>query len=139
MMCDEWTAVQVKAFRLIVNSSVTWANWDEELLALQEIQESDFDLSLTGFDPGEIDKLLVLEDEEKPTLRRHCRRKGSRGQAICGFWVRIDRLRGRNQSRSRHAPVGRSQAAADGDRPALRHRTRRRVARSRRPEWPRRG
>ncbi len=55
------------SFRLMVNRSVTWADWDEELLALelQEIQESDFDLSLTGFDPGEIDKLLVLEDEEK--------------------------------------------------------------------------
>src|ERR1700739_2961248 len=65
--CDEWSEAQVKAFRLMVNRSVTWADWDEELLALEleEIQESDFDLSLTGFDPGEIDKLLVLEDEEK--------------------------------------------------------------------------
>src|ERR1700689_2544540 len=67
ILCDEWTAAQVKAFRLMVNRSVTWADWDEELLALelQEIQESDFDLSLTGFDPGEIDKLLTLDDEEK--------------------------------------------------------------------------
>jgi len=32
---------------------------------LQDIQESDFDLSLTGFDPGEIDSLLALDDEEK--------------------------------------------------------------------------
>jgi len=33
----------------MVNRSVSWADWDEELLALelQEIQESDFDLSLT--------------------------------------------------------------------------------------------
>jgi hypothetical protein len=66
ILCDEWTPAQVKAFRLMVNRSVTWADWDEELLALelQEIQESDFDLSLTGFDPGEIDGLLALEDEE---------------------------------------------------------------------------
>jgi DNA modification methylase len=65
--CDGWTDAQVRAFRLIVNRSVTWADWDEEALALelQEIQESDFDLSLTGFDPGEIDNLLALEDEEK--------------------------------------------------------------------------
>ena len=64
---DEWTEAHVKAFRLMVNRSVTWADWDEELLALelQEIQESDFDLSLTGFDPGEIDTLLALDDEEK--------------------------------------------------------------------------
>jgi DNA modification methylase len=67
ILCDEWTPAQVKAFRLLVNRSVTWADWDEELLALelQEIQEADFDLSLTGFDPGEIDGLLALEDDEK--------------------------------------------------------------------------
>src|ERR1700675_1722565 len=67
ILCDEWTPAQVKAFRLMVNGSVTWADWDEELLALelQVIQEADFDLSLTGFNPGEIDALLALEDEEK--------------------------------------------------------------------------
>lgn len=67
ILCDEWTPAQVKAFRLMVNRSVTWADWDEELLALElkDIQESDFDLSLTGFNPGEIDALLALDDEEK--------------------------------------------------------------------------
>jgi len=67
ILCDEWTPAQVKAFRLLVNRSVTWADWDEELLALelQEIQEADFDLSLTGFDSHEIDNLLALDDEEK--------------------------------------------------------------------------
>src|SRR5450755_4714097 len=33
--CDEWTPAQVKAFRLLVNRSATWAEWDEELLALE--------------------------------------------------------------------------------------------------------
>jgi len=67
ILCDEWTPAQVKAFRLMVNRSVTWADWDEELLAqeLQEIQEMDFDLSFTGFDTHEIDALLALDDEEK--------------------------------------------------------------------------
>src|ERR1700678_1338552 len=67
ILCDEWTPAQVKAFRLMVNRSVTWADWDETALALelQEIQEMDLDLSLTGFDPGDIDALLALEDEEK--------------------------------------------------------------------------
>src|SRR5437016_8632870 len=57
ILCDEWTEAQVKAFRLMVNRSVTWADWDDELLALelQELNEADFDLSLTGFSPGEID------------------------------------------------------------------------------------
>ncbi len=67
ILCDEWTPAQVKAFRLMVNRSVSWAGWDEELLALelQELKESGFDLDLTGFDPGEIDGLLVLEDDER--------------------------------------------------------------------------
>jgi hypothetical protein len=41
----------------LVNRSVTWASWDEELLALelQELNAEDFDLSLAGFDPKEID------------------------------------------------------------------------------------
>ena len=67
ILCDEWTDAQVKAFRLMVNRSVTWASWDEELIALelQELKESDFDLDLTGFDPGEIDSLLALEDDER--------------------------------------------------------------------------
>src|SRR5262252_5865205 len=57
ILCDEWSATQVKAFRLLVNRSVAWADWDEELLALemQELNAADFDLNLTGFDPGEID------------------------------------------------------------------------------------
>ncbi|MFY9725066.1 MAG: DNA methyltransferase [Bryobacteraceae bacterium] len=66
ILCDEWTPAQVKAFRLMVNRSVTWADWDEELLALelQELNAADFDLSLTGFDPHEIDDLLLLPDED---------------------------------------------------------------------------
>src|SRR6266496_1341554 len=61
ILCDEWSEAQVKAFRLMVNRSVTWADWDEELLALEmlEIQESGFDLALTGFDINEIDALLA--------------------------------------------------------------------------------
>src|SRR3984893_12833457 len=68
ILCDEWTDAQVKAFRLMVNRSVTWADWDDELLALelQELNEADFDLSLTGFDPKELDDLLIpAEDDEK--------------------------------------------------------------------------
>src|SRR3974377_687470 len=66
ILCDECTPAQAKAFRLVVNRSVTWASWDEELLALelQELSEADFDLDLTGFNPGEIDGLLPLPEEE---------------------------------------------------------------------------
>lgn len=67
ILCDEWTPQQVKAFRLMVNRSVAWADWDEELLSLelQELNAAEFDLSLTGFDPGEIDGLLAIPDEER--------------------------------------------------------------------------
>ena len=67
ILCDEWTPAQVKAFRLLVNRSATWADFDEELLALEllEIQASDFDLDLTGFNAGEIDALLAIPDEER--------------------------------------------------------------------------
>src|ERR1035437_1272543 len=66
ILCDEWTPAQVKAFRLLVNRSVTWAEWYEELLALefQELTELDFDLNLTGFDPEEVDTLLLAPAED---------------------------------------------------------------------------
>ena len=58
--CDEWTPAQVKSFRLLINRSATWADWDEQLLALEigELQALEFDLSFTGFAPIEIDSLL---------------------------------------------------------------------------------
>src|SRR5215471_14971728 len=61
LLCDEWTPQQVKAFRLMVNRSVTWADWDEELLnlELQDLSAADFNLDLTGFDAQEIDALLA--------------------------------------------------------------------------------
>src|ERR1700680_3041797 len=67
ILCDEWTPAQVKAFRLLVNKSATWAEWDEDLLALelQELDAADVDLGLTGFAGGEIDGLLAAADDEK--------------------------------------------------------------------------
>src|SRR5713101_8154747 len=52
ILCDEWTDAQVKAFRLLVNRSVNWASWDEELLGqeLLDLKNLDYDLNLTGFD-----------------------------------------------------------------------------------------
>src|ERR1044071_2806372 len=60
ILCDEWSEAQVKAFRLMVNRSVGWAEWDDELLAqeLADLKGLDFDLSLTGFDDHEIDDFL---------------------------------------------------------------------------------
>src|SRR5215211_2214316 len=61
ILCDEWTPAQVKAFRLMVNRSATWADWDEDLLAVEllDLETTDFDLALTGFDTKEIDDLVL--------------------------------------------------------------------------------
>jgi hypothetical protein len=66
ILCDEWTSAQVKAFRLMVNRSASWAEWDEELLAfkLKELNGGKFDLRLTGFELKEIDDLLVAPDAD---------------------------------------------------------------------------
>src|ERR1700688_2120544 len=76
ILCDEWTPAQVKASRLLVNRSATWADWDEELLALEllDLKTSDYDLSLTGFDSKEIDDFLLgdIPDEDAvPPLPVH--------------------------------------------------------------------
>jgi ParB-like chromosome segregation protein Spo0J len=63
ILCDDWTDEQVKAFRLLVNRSVSWAEWDTELLKLEleELKRFDYNLELTGFDPEEITSLLAPE------------------------------------------------------------------------------
>jgi ParB-like chromosome segregation protein Spo0J len=64
ILCDEWTPAQVKAFRLMVNRSVAWAEWDDDLLGLEllDLKNLDFDLGLTGFDEQELAKLLAAQD-----------------------------------------------------------------------------
>src|SRR5262245_22694934 len=50
IFCDEWTEAQVKAFRLVANRSVAWAEWDDDLLALElkDLKTVGFDLNMTG-------------------------------------------------------------------------------------------
>lgn len=61
VIVDGLTSDQVKAFRLVVNKSVEWAEWDADLLRLEleELDAADFDLALTGFAPDELDELLA--------------------------------------------------------------------------------
>ncbi len=71
VVCDDWSDAQVKAFRLLVNRSVDWASWDMELLSLEmlDLKGAGFDLDLTGFDCGEIDKLLLgIETDGKEDI-----------------------------------------------------------------------
>jgi ParB-like chromosome segregation protein Spo0J len=61
-LADDLTEPQIKAFRLLANKSANWASWDDDLLALEleDLVGMDFDLSLTGFDSNEIDRLLKV-------------------------------------------------------------------------------
>ena len=67
IVCDNWTAEQIQAFRMLANRSGTWAEWNLDMVAreLTELNFKGFDLSLTGFDPNEIDDLLLLRRDEQ--------------------------------------------------------------------------
>jgi DNA modification methylase len=66
IVCDGWTDAQVRAFRLAVNKSATWAEFDLEMVALEmsELQALEFDLAFTGFDSLEIDRLLFKKHDD---------------------------------------------------------------------------
>lgn len=55
------TPAQKKAFVIANNKLAEKAGWDEELLGLEmaDLKALDYDLSLTGFDMGEIDALIA--------------------------------------------------------------------------------
>ena len=64
-IADNLTPEQVQAYRIADNRTGEIAEWDYSLLPveLKELQNSDFDLSLLGFDADELDKLLNGEEE----------------------------------------------------------------------------
>jgi hypothetical protein len=70
ILCDEWTPAQVKAFRLMVNRSATWAEWDEEPLAIEltDLRMADYDLALTGFDAKEIDAYVLSDVPDEDAI-----------------------------------------------------------------------
>lgn len=60
------TEAQKKAYVIADNKLALNAGWDDEMLALElgELNDLDFDLSLTGFDDDELNALLVEAVEE---------------------------------------------------------------------------
>ncbi|MEK0335835.1 MAG: DNA methyltransferase [Nitrosopumilus sp.] len=64
---DELTPDQVKAFRIMDNKSIEYAEWDYDLLEeeLKVLQKVDFDLSLTGFSNKEIYELMKLNADDE--------------------------------------------------------------------------
>jgi len=72
---DYLTEAQKKAYVIADNKLALNAGWDDEMLALElgDLKELDFDLSLTGFDDDELNKLLVeavneglVDEDEAP-------------------------------------------------------------------------
>ena len=64
VLADDLTETQVRTFRLLANRSATWAEFDEDLLALEldDLRGLDFDLELTGFISDELDILRATDD-----------------------------------------------------------------------------
>ncbi len=58
---DDMDDTKIRAFRILINRSATWADWDEDLLLqeLRALKMADFDLSETGFDDRELDQMLM--------------------------------------------------------------------------------
>src|SRR5437588_3987498 len=72
-IAEDLTPRQVRAYRLMDNRSHEETAWNQELLTIElgELKDLDSDLSLTGFDPLEIDRLLGQAEgdmEEVPPL-----------------------------------------------------------------------
>jgi DNA modification methylase len=64
--CSDMTESQKKAYIIADNKLAMNAGWDMDFLKLelQDLEDADFDLSLTGFDDKELDQLLAPEIEE---------------------------------------------------------------------------
>lgn len=103
VLADEWTAAQVKAFRLAVNRSAEWAEWDEELLRLEleDLKLEDYDLSLIGFDDvdleasgteGLTDPDDVPDAPEEPISKYHDIWICGKHRLMCGDSTSLDDL-----------------------------------------------
>jgi len=64
--CTGWSPEQRKAYIIADNRSALSAGWDMDLLRLElkELEQADFDLTLTAFDDDELAELLAFEPVE---------------------------------------------------------------------------
>lgn len=67
VIADNLTPAQVKAYRIADNRVGQEAEWDDDLLRLEirDLEDDDYDLSLTGFDLDELGDLFYEPEEEK--------------------------------------------------------------------------
>ena len=64
LLADDLSPAQVTAFRIMVNRSASWADWDNDLLLdeLVALEAEGFDLTLTGFPFDELQALMDSPD-----------------------------------------------------------------------------
>ena len=69
ILADDLSETQIKAFRILVNQSAHWADWDMDLLKLemQTLDELDYDLGLIGFSEEELNDLLDPDEQTSET------------------------------------------------------------------------
>src|SRR3954451_4725995 len=106
IVCDDWTPEQFRAFRLLVNRSASWAEWDWTAVAeeLAELSGQNYDLSLTGFDSREIENLLRPRENPEDSLATDMSQAAisSRGdvwqlsdhRVLCGDATQADQVSG---------------------------------------------
>jgi hypothetical protein len=81
VLADDLTETQVKAFRILVNQSTNWANWDHEKLKVEigDLKVAQFDLPVLGFGdlqlvdfmtgvPGKKDRKAPAEPPPVPAI-----------------------------------------------------------------------
>lgn len=84
VLADDLTETQIKAFRLLVNTSATWAKWDKKRLSaeLGELSLADFNLDLTGFAMPDLSRVL---GESHNIGLGGCRRRDEANEKRCNL------------------------------------------------------
>jgi DNA modification methylase len=66
---EHLTQAQIKAYALADNQLALLAGWDEELLKIEVLDiinlDPALDLTVTGFETAELDRIMLLDDEEQ--------------------------------------------------------------------------
>lgn len=72
IIVDHLSEAQVIAFRMVVNKSVSWAEWDHEKVKgeFEKLQALNFDLNLTGFRKMEQELILKGWDSDLEALKK---------------------------------------------------------------------
>lgn len=85
VLADDMTDLQIKAFRLSVNKMAEFAEWDDELLALElgELHAAEFDMALLGFDASELSIKMGMGADFTPGTEEDQGKLDEKSPTIC--------------------------------------------------------